>query len=140
MTIHSYGEWYSNYQCPKCEAYYIPFSKEVSCPNCGDQQNKENDFIDLAVASLEFNMVEFQSYVPGAWYTGCYSDHVLSLVFDLFELHRTQNKDNVSFESFANKYIDEMEFGDQEYGRNYLRQIVAAVWDKMKDKKTINGK
>ena len=123
---------------PKCEACYIPYSKEITCPNCGNEENKECDFIDLAAKSLDFNMACFESYIPGAWYTGCYSDHILSLLFNIFEAYRTENEQNLDFAAFAKNSVDAIKFGKQEYAHQHLMQITTAVYKKLKEDNKIS--
>ncbi|MCB4791086.1 MAG: hypothetical protein LHV68_04280 [Elusimicrobia bacterium] len=105
MTLHTYGNWYSNYKCPSCSSFYIPYNKKISCPKCSKQEEKENDFIKIASASLQFNLKKYNSYAPTAWYTGCFSDHVMNLLFGIFEGYR-EKKNEIPFVEFVKEWID----------------------------------
>ena len=131
MTIHSNSNWYSNFQCPACAAFYIPYSKDINCPKCGKNEGKECDFIDLAVASLQHNLSHDKSYVPGGWWTGCFSDHVLQLLFNLFESFRVANSEHKSFDEFAKTWIRSVNFEKQEYSRSHVLNIAINVNKKL---------
>jgi hypothetical protein len=80
MTVHD------NYthQCPKCEAYYIPYD-DVPCPRCGLVETERYDFIPIALASVRWNIEMYGFYVPGAWFVGGLGDHLLLILFHIFE-------------------------------------------------------
>ncbi|WXG46619.1 MAG: hypothetical protein WED05_08190 [Candidatus Atabeyarchaeum deiterrae] len=62
MTLHINYD----HQCPKCEAYYIPYD-DVPCPRCGLVEKERFDHITRATRSLLFNLDNYGSYVPPAW-------------------------------------------------------------------------
>ncbi len=127
MTLHSHGNWYSTYQCSVCAAFYIPFAKEIHCPKCGKNEGKACDFIEVAGSSLHYNLAQYGSYVPDGWYIGCYSDHVLDLLFTLFQAFRVANPDGKSFEPFAHAWIQGVDFSEQDYARAHVLHIALEV-------------
>src|ERR1700732_5404702 len=81
MTVHdSY-----THVCSQCAAYYIPFDKDVPCPRCGLVEQERYDFISTAVCSVRWNIQMYGSYVPGAWFVGGLGDHLLLILFYIFE-------------------------------------------------------
>lgn len=128
MTLHSNHNWYSEFNCPQCNALYVPYSKEVCCPKCGKCEEKDSDFIRLAISSIRFNRQEFQSYVPDAWYTGCFSDHILQLLFHIFEAYRLSQDSSVEFKSFVERWISKVDFGEHDYTRQHLLNAALDVY------------
>lgn len=131
MTLHiSYS-----HQCAHCSAFYIPFEEAVVCPQCGAHEAEIfATFISEAADSANFNL-HSGSYVPGAWFVGSFADHVLYLLFAILEAHRTQ-EGQTPFDQVARRFVDQMDFGDQDYLREHLYQIalnVKAQLDKDED-------
>ncbi len=85
MTLHSAGKWYSNHRCSNCDALYIPYNINMSCPNCGAKEHLECDFIDLAARSITINLNQHGSCIPPAWSVLSFSDDVLLRLFVAFE-------------------------------------------------------
>jgi len=134
MTIHSYGERYSNFQCPNCGAYYVPYAKHINCPKCGKNESRESEFIGLAVTSLRHNMKKWKSYMAKAWFKGCFSDHMLYLVFFVFEAF-VQKGEKTEFENFVSEEIASIDFEDQEYLRKHLLEMVLDIRKEMSERK-----
>ncbi len=126
MTLHIHY----NHQCPKCEAYYIPYDLEVPCPRCGLIEQERFDFIPEAVESARFNLETQGSYVPGAWYKSSLADHILGLVFGLLESQRRTPKGG-RFEDLARKALQDMNWGDQVYLRDHVYGIAVSVYEKL---------
>jgi uncharacterized Zn finger protein (UPF0148 family) len=64
LTLHIFY----THQCHKCGAFYIPYDKDVPCPNCGLVEKERFDYIPRATESLNFNLKEYGRYIPPAWY------------------------------------------------------------------------
>ena len=124
MTMHITYD----HQCAKCGAFYIPYD-EVPCPNCGLIESERFDFIPQAADSAMFNLEEYQSYVPPAWWTGSYGDHILSLLFSILEQQREEP--DKPFPSIARSFVDEVEWGDQGYGKEHLYNIAIRVHEQI---------
>ena len=73
MTLHTYHRKYSDHKCPKCKARYVPYKPGIKCPKCGYDEDitKNTDYIETLIDGLNLNMKKGNSYLPGAWYTGC---------------------------------------------------------------------
>ena len=126
MTLHvSY-----DHECPKCNAYYIPYDVDVPCPSCGLVEQERFDFIPEAAASARFNLITHGSYVPGAWYAGSLADHILSLLFDLLEEHR-EEPDGQSFKPMAHNALKHMDWGDQKYLCDHIYSIAVRVFEEL---------
>lgn len=112
-----------NHQCPKCGVFYIPYDANISCPKCGNLEEKRMDFIPEA-AKLAISNLERGSYIPNDWHTGSTEDEVLWLVFQILELHRTDDKES-SFESLARACVDNLE--SSRYDKEHLFKIFCRV-------------
>lgn len=125
MTMHVV---YSH-ECGNCKAYYIPHDADVPCPRCGQVEAERFDYIPQAAASMRFNKESGGSYTPGAWWVGSLGDHILRLLFGLFDAYEAQKE--APFEQFLGQRLAEMEWGDQEYMRDHLRGIALRVRDEL---------
>jgi len=121
MTMHVV---YSH-ECPSCKAYYIPYDADVPCPRCGLVEEERFDYIPQAAASMRVNKNSGGSYTPGAWWVGSLGDHILRLLFGIFDAYEAQ-KGHV-FEQFLEQLLAQMEWGDQDYMRHHLRGIALRV-------------
>ena len=126
MTLHIHY----NHTCPKCDAYYIPYDDAVPCPRCGLIETERFDFVPEAARSALFNIQVYGSFVPSAWYVGSYGDHVLMLIFSILEQYRVNKKDT-TFQTVVRAIADKMEFGDQEYAREYVVSLSARIFEEI---------
>jgi len=65
-------------------------------------------------------------YTPGAWWVGSLGDHILHLLFGLFDGYESQ-RGQVEFEPYLDTTLGRMQWGDQEYMRLHLRGIAMRV-------------
>ena len=81
MTIHINN----SHKCPSCDAFYVPYEENLPCPKCGKIEKQDFDiFMPLAVESLMFNKKQ-GSFIPPMWIVESFGDHVLHLLFPVFE-------------------------------------------------------
>lgn len=125
MTLHVVY----THQCGACQAYYIPYDTDVPCPRCGLVEEERFDYIPQAVASMRFNK-SGGTYTPGAWWVGSLGDHLLMLLFGLFDSYEAQ-QGQAAFESFLDNALQRMEWGDQEYMREHLQGIALRVREEL---------
>jgi len=121
MTMHVV---YSH-ECPSCKAFYIPYDADVPCPQCGQVEEERFDYIPQAAASMRYNRAG-GSYTPGAWWVGSLGDHILMLLFGIFDAYEAQ-QGQTAFEQFLDQRLAQSEWGDQEYMRDHLRGIAIRV-------------
>lgn len=124
MTLHVV---YSH-ECGGCGAFYIPFDKDVPCPRCGLVEAERFDYIPQAAASMRYNLESGGRYTPGAWWVGSLGDHILHLLFGLFDAYEAQ-RGQAEFEPFVTDRLARMDWGDQEYLRDHVRDIALCVRD-----------
>jgi hypothetical protein len=123
VTLHINYE----HSCSNCEAYYIPYDEDVPCPNCNTLEEERFDFIPEAVTSMAFNKARFGSYTPGAWWVGSLADHILMLLFSLFDAFESENQEKLSIDSFTLKWFSNMDWGEQQYLKEHLYAIAMRV-------------
>jgi hypothetical protein len=121
MTLHVV---YSH-QCGHCAAFYIPYDA-VPCPRCGTVEQERFDYIPQAAASMRYNKEGGGSYTPPAWWVGSLGDHILSLLFGLFDGYETAGPGQ-GFESYLSERLAAMRWGDQEYLRDHVRDIALRI-------------
>jgi len=127
MTLHiNY-----NHQCAKCQAYYIPYKKNVPCPNCGFLEDEIFDYIPQALASLKYNLETEGSYLPPGWWAGSLGDHILFILFNIFEEFKTQ-KEQADFATFAEDALEKMQWGGQDYLKKHIHSIALRIYEEIK--------
>jgi hypothetical protein len=124
MTLHiTY-----NHQCPKCNAFYIPYG-DAPCPNCGLLEPERFDFIPRAANSAMFNLRRHNSYAPAVWYVGTFGDHILGLLFPMLDQHRQDP--SRPFTTIAREAVERMNFEEQVYLKEHLYNIAIRVYDEI---------
>lgn len=128
MTIHIN----SSHECASCGAFYIPYEEILPCPKCGKIEKEYFDFfIPLAVESLMFNKKQ-GSFIPPMWYVGSFGDHVLHLLFPIFEAYESKKPGN--FRKFAAKRLSKIDWGKQKYLEKHLLEIAVRLEEKIHGK------
>jgi hypothetical protein len=122
MTMHVV---YSH-ECPTCKAFYIPYDSDVPCPRCGAVEKERFDYIPQAVDSMRINKQMGGTYTPGAWWIGSLGDHILSVLFGLFDGYKAQ-EGQMAFEPFIENALERMKWGDQDYLRTHIQGIALRV-------------
>jgi len=123
MTLHiNY-----NHSCSNCRAQYIPYDENVPCPNCNIIEEERFDFIPQAVISMRFNKRGSGTYTPGAWWVGSLSDNILRLLFSLFDSYEERQDKELSINSFASKWLSEINWEEQAYLEKHLLLIAERV-------------
>lgn len=126
MTVHdSY-----THECPQCAAYYIPFDKDLPCPRCGLVEEERYDFIPTAVCSVRWNIEMYGSYVPGAWFVGGLGDHLLLMVFYIFERWRKQPERGFP-PAIEEELSSRGDWGDQAYLKTHIGLLARRIYDEM---------
>jgi hypothetical protein len=129
LTLHIHY----NHQYPKCEAYYIPFDNAVPCPNCGLVEEERFDFVPKAAGSIMFNLHEYGSYAPDGWGVSSLGDHILLILFGVFESFRLSRRSD--FEVFTKERLSKAEYGDQKYLEKHIYEIAVRVYEEMQSRK-----
>lgn len=122
MTLHVPCD----HACAGCGALFIPYAEGAACPKCGRAADRFVDFIPQAAASLRRNLGAEGGYLPRAWYVGSLGDHVLKLLFIVFEGFRT-SAGAAPFEAYLDRKLGAMNWGDQPYLRDHVRDIARRV-------------
>jgi hypothetical protein len=121
MTLHVVY----THQCGACQAFYIPYD-DVPCPRCGQTEAERFDYIPQAAASMRYNKETGGSYTPPAWWVSSLGDHILSLLFALFDGFSERHQHR-SFDEYLSARLNEMTWGDQEYLKGHLEGIARRV-------------
>jgi hypothetical protein len=95
----------------------------LACPGCSQPAADSFDFLPQAVASLRFNLRQYGKYLPAAWYVGSLGDHVLQLLFVVFEGARTEGKTGADFEAYLDAKLAGMDWGPQDYLQAHIRDM-----------------
>lgn len=120
MTIHSDIDYF----CPYCEASYVPYSKEMPCPNCGeDVEEYFEGFLEECTQSCVFNLEYFHSYQTSYWIPNNIGDVVFWGVFGLLEEYRLRWFD-LSYQKLVEKIksIPEEDSDEEEWINFYNSQ------------------
>jgi len=133
MTIHIRKP---DFKCSGCRTAFIPYKKEIKCPKCGKEIerdiNEYLDFIKMIAGSMKTHKKQYGRYSPGAWYIGSMSDHIQSFIFKIFdsmENDSEKNKEKEYLSSFIDKIKWEEEQSNQKYFKDYIKEITFEVLD-----------
>lgn len=119
-----------SHQCGVCESHYLPYDADVPCPKCGLVEGERFDYIPQAVASMRINKQSGGSYTPGAWFVGSLGDHILHLLFGIFDAYEAR-QEQIGFEQFIDEILSRITWDDQEYLREHLRGIAIRVHEEL---------
>jgi len=135
MTLHIQKP---EFKCSKCKTAFIPYEKEIKCPKCG-KGTKENiseylNFIKMIAGSMEVHKRQYGWYHPGAWCIGSMSDHIQSLIFQTFDsMEYNLGKSKEKEKEYLSRFIGEIKWkdeqGDQEYLKDYVKEIAFKILD-----------
>ena len=124
MSLHLNLE---DYTCEKCSFKYFPYKNGYPCPQCNFVPNPQpsgySELVENCVRSLKINKSRGDMFVPMGWSITSYSDQVLLLIAQIFEILETP-----SLESEAER-IDSIfaQIGNDEPTEKHLRDIFVDV-------------
>jgi len=119
-----------NYQgviCKKCSASFIPFRENLVCPSCKAPADDYYDFIRATIDAMKMHKQKYGSFMPSAWYVGCLSDHIQSLIFRTFDTLEDQKPQEPK--KFLADLVNNIKFEDQAYLKGHIRDMVLAIYD-----------
>ena len=133
MTLHIKKP---DFKCSKCKTIFIPYKIGIKCPKCNNEVKEDIseylNFIKNLVGSMRVHKMQYGRYHPGAWYVGSMSDHIQSLIFQIFdsmEYDSEKNKEKEYLSSFIDKIKWEEEQSNQKYFKDYIKEITFEVLD-----------
>lgn len=127
MTLHiDY-----NHTCGNCEAYYIPYDQDVPCPNCNTVEEERFDFITKAAGSMLYNKHTNGTYTPGAWWVGSLADHILRILFMLFDNYESDKDANTTIENYASEWLSGCTWGEQGYLEKHVLGMAVRVAEEL---------
>lgn len=125
-----------NHQCTNCEAYYIPFDKDVVCPNCGaNEEELAEGIISRIVSSANYQKEMFGIYTPIAWWQGSFGDYVALLIFKVLDAYEEQEE--YSFTEFAQIHFDKRQWGNQLYMKSNIFELSCKVFEELDSQKSV---
>ena len=133
MTLHITYD----HEGPECGAAYIPYGKEIRCPQCNLlEEERFETFVYQAAYSARYNRHSYRQYTPPAW--GCFSlgDNILYFIFHLLDSYAANDKGEL-FETFTACYVADANFEANEYLREYMAILAVEVYREIqKQRKT----
>lgn len=127
-----------NHECPKCQALYIPYDKEVPCPKCGLVEKTRFDFLPQAVRSCLANLDRHASFLPLGWYYSSDADYLQMLIFKMLNKHR-KTDNTKSFAAVAREFIDTLNWDDwkwedRDYDKEFIFNLACRVHEEIQKK------
>jgi hypothetical protein len=120
-----------NHQCKQCGAFYVPYDTDIPCPKCGIIEDERFDYIHRAAYSLRMNKMLSGAYTPGAWYVGSLGDHILHLLFPLFDAYEKEH--DKPFNEFAAAWFSDNDWKDQQYLQGHIIGIAIRLHEELKN-------
>lgn len=128
MTYHIKNDT----QCKNCLILFIPFEKNLKCPNCGTITDDYINFVSEMINAMQAHKYEYGNFHPGAWYINSITEHVQELLFQLFD---TIEKNNIEDkESYISKWLDDVDWQKDKYLKNHVKDIALKVLEVYKTK------
>jgi hypothetical protein len=128
MTRHIYYD----HQCPACGAHFVPYETGVACPRCAKPSDQVFDFVTPAIDSMLANKKKLGRYVPRGWYINGIADHVLHILFYLFDEHEADQPDR-DIAAFAAEYLELLDWEDEGYLRGHVHAIAVKLGQRLQD-------
>ncbi|HEY3378334.1 MAG TPA: hypothetical protein VGL77_12650 [Armatimonadota bacterium] len=107
MTLH----YHQDYQCVKCETYFLPFQSPVTlCPECGEPNLQPEEFREIIKLLIEANTTHrrmYRQFTPPAYGVFSLVDHYIfysANIFDMY-LERQVAKAHIIEEVIANETV-----------------------------------
>ena len=130
----------TDFFCPKCDAIYMPYSSDLPCPKCQVVNPIEDprslDFIERVLESMKVHKIRYGRYTPDAWYQGCYSEYLQSVIFSTFD--NLEAREVSDPKTFIREYI--MSNPDaQQYAKEHTVDIELKVYDGYMKNPNIKG-
>ncbi|EDZ63761.1 hypothetical protein [Sulfurimonas gotlandica] len=116
-----------DHQCSKCEAFYIPYEKDVSCPNCGLNEEEIYDIVPQLAHSANYQMDTMGFYTPIAWWTGSFGDYVALIIFQILDAYNNQEEEK-EFQEIALDYCNNRTWGNQLYMKDHICNLSHKVY------------
>lgn len=120
MTLH----YHLDYQCVKCETYFLPFQSPVTlCPECEEPNLQPEEFREIIKLLVEANATHrrmYSHFTPPAYGVFSLVDHYIYYSANVFEMYmeRQTAKAQIIEEVIANETT-----GWQEHLRELLYQL-----------------
>lgn len=125
----SYHIHLKNFVCPKCSEVYIPYQKDLPCPNCGTMNTVSDEryfnFITDCIQSMKAHKKQFGRYRPNAWYIGTYTEQIQSLTFELFDALEASGPTDK--QNYVTEYISGLDADP--WLKHHLINIDLAIYD-----------
>lgn len=121
-----------DYQCKKCEAFYIPYEKDIVCPNCGLNEEEPYDIVLDLANSAKYQMDTMGFYTPIAWWTGSFGDYVALIIFQILDAYNNQEKKE--FQEIASEYCHNRTWGNQLYMKDHICDLSYSVFLALNEK------
>jgi hypothetical protein len=122
MTLHYHQE----YQCVKCETYFIPFQSPVTvCPECGEPNLQSEDFRAIVKLLVEANAAHRQMYgrcTPPAYGIFSLVDHYIYYTATLFDMFIEQQTPRALL-------IEEAVADEAPTWKEHLRELLYQVFE-----------
>ena len=117
-----------DHQCSKCEAYYIPYTEGIVCPNYVLHENEVYDLVSELVHSANYQNDMYGSYSPVACGIGSFGDHEVLLIFKALDKFYTQE------ENFHSR-----EWSSQLYMKNHIKDLSYNVYLEIEQQKDLSN-
>ncbi len=122
MTLH----YHQDYQCVKCETFFLPFLSPVTvCPECGEPNLQAEDFREIIKLLVEANNTHrgmYGRFTPPAYGVFSLVDHYIYYSANIFDLYLERQSPKALL-------IEEMLNGETPTWRDHLRELLYQLFE-----------
>jgi len=122
MTLH----YHQDYQCVKCETYFLPFQTPVTvCPECSEPNLQAEDFREIVKLLVEANATHRKMYghfTPPAYGVFSLVDHYIYYSANIFDLYLERQAPKALL-------IEEMLSSETPAWREHLRELLYQLFE-----------
>lgn len=133
MSWHIFSA--EDFECPECQASFIPFEEAQPCPRCKTIASEHFEFVDEVVAGMRIHKNEYGSYTAPAYFVGSTAESVFHWVcrwLDTIEQQREVNELTIA------AMLDNTDWGEHKHMQKYYEQLLGRVAQKLAQDESSN--
>jgi hypothetical protein len=122
MTVH----YHQDYQCVRCDTFFIPFQSPVTvCPECGEPNLQAEEFREIVKLLVDANAKHkgmFNHFTPPAYGVFSLVDHYIYYTATVFDMYMERQSSKALI-------IEELIAGETPNWQEHLRELMMQLFE-----------